>query len=107
MQAFMVRIEGRDFPARLSDDGQTCLGFFTTRFVEAKNAADAERAAVSLIRDELSDWVGPPQEGDAVPSMILSEIFQIDALPTSGTGRGFTWYPMDAKDRATDVASLR
>ena len=97
MPKYQVLLEGRDFPARLSDDGK-CLGFFTTRFVEADDAEAAECLAVNLVRDELWDFVGPAQEGDSTPMMSLDEISVIDDLPDDGPGRGFTWFPMDEEE---------
>ena len=97
MPKYRVRLEGRDFPARLSDDGN-CLGFFTTRIVEADDAEAAECLAVNLVRDELWDFVGPPQEGDSTPMMALDDISIADDLPDDGPGSGFTWFPMDEEE---------
>ena len=98
MPFFSVVIEGRDFPARLSDDGSTCLGFFTTRHVEAGEAKAAELMAVELIRTELRDIVGARQDGDSTPMMFLDELWSIEDIPATGSGGGFTWFPMDAEE---------
>ena len=97
MPNFLVRIEGRDFPARLSDDGKD-LGFFTTRYVEAEDVEAAELRAVGVIRSELLEWIGPPQEGDPTPMMTLDKVVEVDEMPQGGPGEGFTWYPMDEEE---------
>ena len=73
-------------------DGNTGkYGFFTTRFIEAKNSRDAEVVAMDLIRDELkaiamNDIADPP-------TIYVEETHEIDDFGDNTVpGSGFTWF---------------
>jgi hypothetical protein len=49
--SFQVMLQGRNFLLDLEGQARR-YGFYTTRFVEAEDEAEAERAAVALVRDD-------------------------------------------------------
>ncbi|UOR16657.1 hypothetical protein [Qipengyuania aquimaris] len=98
MPYYSVLIEGRDFPAHLSHDGTSEMGFFALRFVEAAEPDEAELAAVEMIRTELRDAVGKTSSSAVTPMMHLDEMKEIDAIPDDQANAGFTWYRMDAEE---------
>lgn len=90
MKKYKVVIEGTNCAIRL--DGKVGKhGFFTTRFVEAKDSRNAETLAMSLISDELklivlNDRLDPP-------IMHAEEIHEIDDFGDNIVpGSGFTWF---------------
>lgn len=71
------------------------MGFYTTRFVEAVDEQAAELAAVELIKRELKPLLGQQQVGEANPLMSLDQISELQTLPATAPGSGFTWFPMN------------
>jgi hypothetical protein len=88
---YKVFVEGRNF--RINVDGLVeNQGFYTTRFIEADDAATAENKALNLIRDELRGIVmNAPSDP---PVLYIEETHEMKSfeghLPP---GRGFTWFP--------------
>lgn len=86
-------MEGANFLITF-DDEPAKLGFFATRYVEARDAREAETKAMEMLRVELADFV----QNDLAdsPVMFLEDIAEVDSLidcPTSNTG--FSWFPDD------------
>lgn len=66
-------------------------GFFTTRFVEAKDSGGAEFSVMNLIREELRS-MGLNDPSDP-PTMHVEEIHEIDDFGENAVpGSGFTWF---------------
>jgi hypothetical protein len=66
-------------------------GFFTTRFVEAKDSKGAEALVMNLVREELRSMVlnGPSDP----PTMLVEEIHEINDFGDNVVpGSGFTWF---------------
>ena len=77
----MINIENVD---------QKC-GFFTTRFVEAKDSSSAEKIAMDYIRNELKDIVLNKQSDP--PMMYIDKIEEVDSFGSKDVpGAGFTWF---------------
>ena len=94
MPFYSVVIEGAHFPARVFDVADGPMGFYTTRFVEAVDEHAAELAAVELIKRELKPLLGEQQVGEVNPLMSLDRISELQKLPATAPGSGFTWFPM-------------
>jgi hypothetical protein len=92
---FSVVIEGAHFPACVFEVSDGPMGFYTTRFVEAVDEKAAELAAVELIKRELKPLLGEQQVGEVNPLMSLDRISELQKLPTTAPGSGFTWFPMN------------
>ena len=93
LKKYRVMVEGANFLISL-DDEPTKLGFFTTRYVEAQDAREAEAKAMDMLRVELSELVQNDMADS--PVMFLEDITELDSFldcPTPGTG--FSWFPDD------------
>jgi len=66
------------------------MGFFTTRFVEAKNPDEAELAAVDLLRSE--GKLKPLNDPSDSPRVFASEIEEIEESDIPPVG-GFAFFP--------------
>lgn len=96
MPSYAVMICGKNFPSRVSEGAKGPMGFYTTRFVEAIDAREAELATIDLVRVELLPLLGNRREGEANPTLDLDEIREIATLPVGAPGAGATWFPMDS-----------
>lgn len=91
MRKYKVMVEGVNFLIRVENDIEK-LGFFTTRFVEAKDEQEAENLAMDILRRELKTLV--QNEESDTPMMFVETIEEIDSLPDPDRpGTGFAWYP--------------
>jgi len=90
MKIFKVLIEGNNCIICL--DGKTGrYGFFTTRFIEAKDLKGAETTSISMIRNELKAIV--LNSIDDPPAVYIEEINDIDDIGKNiMPGSGFTWF---------------
>ena len=94
MKLFRCPIEGVNFPIDL-EGTETLMGFFTTRFVRAETAEQAELAALKLLRaDPKLD--APPEKRTKEAKIYFGSIEEIDSLPEGMTepGGGYVFYPM-------------
>ena len=93
MNKYKVTVEGINFLIGVDDEIRK-YGFFTTRFVEAWDADEAEAKVMDMLRVELKELV--QNEKSDSPMMFVEEI---EELKTFGKflvpGTGFTWYPDD------------
>ncbi len=92
MPKYQVEINGQNF--LIDMEGQIArYGFFTTRFVEARDTADAENVAVQMLREtqRLRDLVrnGP----DDPPIMDVTTIIELESFEgIENLEPGFAWY---------------
>jgi hypothetical protein len=94
MKLFKCFIEGKNFPLRL-DGENPLLGFYTTRFVHAETAEQAELLALELLRSDPNLDLDPSKRRK--DTMVYFEsIEEIDSIPDgiSEPGTGYTFYPM-------------
>lgn len=95
MSKYRVLLNGRNF--LLSLDGRPRkLGFYATRFVEARDAEGAENAAVELIRadDALKGTV--LNSRDDPPMLYADEVEEVGASGAAHhVSAGFSWYAED------------
>jgi hypothetical protein len=93
MPKFQVVLRGENFP--ISREGGTKLtGFFTTRYVRAKRAEEAERKAVELVRYDQSLLAMLDPNSSVEPMVYLEEMARIPWWRPLG-GKGYTFYPME------------
>ncbi|MEZ6023730.1 MAG: hypothetical protein R3C16_10045 [Hyphomonadaceae bacterium] len=98
MAWFRVFACGEDFPVVL--DGEVVVaGFYTTRYVEAETASDAEAAACDLLFDD-PDLEPPPGWDDVQPRIMIEEVEQV-AEPVDIDGN-FSFFPMEDDPDAED-----
>ncbi len=92
---FKVMLRGQNF--LIMSDGQLQrLGFYTTRFVEAKDPKEAEMRAVQLVREDEKLKGCVKNERPNPPMLFLEEIEQVSRFPRN-RGKGYTFYPDDEK----------
>ncbi|HYD71878.1 MAG TPA: hypothetical protein VEF55_01975 [Candidatus Binatia bacterium] len=81
---------GEDFPVIL-DGSVEVVGFYTTRYIEAETAGEAEAiASEQLFEDE---DLQPPPGYDFQPRIVFEEVEQV-AEPID-INDGFMFFPMD------------
>ena len=103
---FAVRLEGTGCRVRVQHVGQQSSaaetwGFFTTRFVEADSALNAEIFARELVHEELKGLLlNKPEEAW---TLTIDKIWEdSEAFAKYAPGAGFTWYPDDFEDLDDD-----
>ena len=85
---------GEDFPVIL-DGNVELVGFYTTRYIEAETAGEAEAiASEQLFEDE--DLQPPPGYEEYQPRIVFEEVEQV-AEPLD-INDGFMFFPMDEED---------
>jgi hypothetical protein len=85
---------GEDFPVIL--DGKVeVAGFYTTRYIEAETAGEAEAIASELIFED-EDLQPPPGYQEYQPRIVFEEVEQV-AGPID-INDGFMFFPMDEED---------
>lgn len=88
-------VEGINFLIQGENDIEK-LGFFTTRFVEARDEQGAEKLAIDILRRELKPLV--QNEESNSPMMFVETIEEIDSFPDlDPPGIGFVWYQDEEK----------
>ena len=92
MSKYRVLLNGQNF--LLNFDGlPQKLGFYVTRFVDAADDEEAEKAAVALLRDDAS-LKGLVLNGrDDPPMLYADEVEELAAYdPEEHVNTGFSWY---------------
>jgi len=85
---------GEDFPVVL--DGEVVIaGFYTTRYVEAETASQAEALASEMLFDDI-DLETPAGYDDYQPRIVFEEVEQV-AEPLD-INDGFSFFPMEDGD---------
>ncbi len=87
---YQVEIEGRNFLV-LWDEAPKKYGFHTTRYVAAKNEAEAESATVALLTHEFKKFVLNATEDKPMIRVVAAtaiESFGSHEVP----GQGAEWY---------------
>jgi hypothetical protein len=85
---------GEDFPVIL-DGNVEIVGFYTTRYVEAETAGEAEAIASKLLFDD-EDLQPPPGYEQYQPRLVFEEVEQV-AEPID-IDDNFSFFPMDDED---------
>ena len=94
MAWFRLFVCGEDFPVIL-DGNVEIVGFYTTRYIHAETASEAEAIASELIFDD-EDLRPPPGYEDCQPRIVFEEVEKVDA-PVD-INDGFMFFPMDEDD---------
>src|SRR5262245_60439348 len=101
MPYYRVLVNGENFWLRF-EEGPKCVGFSTTRFVEAEDRLDAESIALKLLSSE--GKLRPLNDPDDHPLVSADEIEEIDEkdVPTVVPGFAFFPWPEDEEDEEED-----
>ncbi len=99
MKFFQVVLNGENFLIRV-DGKKTLMGFFTTKFIEAESAKEAELKAVDALKqDEDLQNLTLNRGGDIyiAPTIHLDTIYEIrESSMEDDTGK--SWYSMKGSD---------
>jgi hypothetical protein len=85
---------GEDFPVVI-DGAVEVVGFYTTRYVEAASASEAETIASEMLFED-PDLETPPGYDDIQPRIMFEEVEQV-AAPVD-INDGFSFFPMEEDD---------
>jgi len=85
---------GEDFPVVI-DGNVEVVGFYTTRYVEAASASEAETIASEMLFED-PDLEAPPGYEDLQPRIVFEEVEQV-AEPVD-INDGFNFFPMEEDD---------
>ncbi|OQW61420.1 MAG: hypothetical protein A4S17_09565 [Proteobacteria bacterium HN_bin10] len=96
MPWFRLFALGEDFPV-IIDGNVEIVGFYTTRYVEAASASEAEAIASDLLFED-EDLQPPPGYEDIQPRLVFEEIEQV-AEPID-IDDNFSFFPMDEDEDA-------
>ncbi len=91
MNKYRVFIEGKNFLIEF-DDKPKNTGFFTTRYVEAVDSAEAENKAIELIKNDSDLRSTILNEPNDPPKMYVEEIEELasfEGFEIPGTGYTF------------------
>jgi hypothetical protein len=83
-------VKGENFLVRI-DDREDKWGFFTTRFVTAKDTVEGESKVLQSIRLELEDWV--LNDRSDPPMLHVTECEEVAWWRNRKRGKGFSWFP--------------
>ena len=96
MPWFRLFALGEDFPV-IIDGKVEIVGFYTTRYVEAASASEAEAIASDLLFED-EDLQPPPGYEDIQPRLVFEEVEQV-AEPID-IDDNFSFFPMDEDEDA-------
>ena len=97
MKKFSVLINGRNFIMDLGDGSQK-RGFYAKRFIEAKDAEDAELLAVETIRNDDKLKTNTLNNTNDPPMLFAEEILELESFDGIDLpGVGYSFYPDDEK----------
>src|SRR3989344_575971 len=91
MPLWQVRLNGKNFWLRMNGSPGR-FGFYTTRYVEATDAREAELVAVQLIRDD-PELRGVINERADPPMIHAEEIIPVPVPDAKVPNAGYTFYP--------------
>ncbi len=92
MPVFRCVMRGESFPGAIAGESEP-VGFYATRFVEADSAADAEPAALRVLRADRTFDI--PADQRSTNSAVYFE--EIDEVPDAAgwtEGAGFSFFRM-------------
>lgn len=95
MARFRCFIRGENFPGALAGVSGL-VGFYTTHFVEAADAAEAESRALDWLRNEPRLAPPPNYQPTGIARVIFEEISERASTHPPDHQPGFAWHQMDA-----------
>lgn len=96
MKYYQVVLNGENFLIRL-EGKKTLMGFYTTKFVEAESAKEAELKAVGVLKqdeDLLNLTLNRGGDIYITPTIYLDTIYEIKESSMEGD-QGKSWYSMN------------
>ena len=106
MPAYLVRLRGENFVIEVEGEARR-MGFHTTRWVRAKDAREAELAAVALVRNDESLRQATRRDAPVEPRIFLEEIVPQPWWKGFRSGTGYAFWDMDEEDAERAARSRR
>jgi hypothetical protein len=98
MKKYKVFVRGQNFLLNLDGKAEK-VGFYTTRFVEAKDDQEAEENAISTVRNEPTLREGVLNEKSDAPMLFVEEIAELDSFDgLTLPGTGFSFYTSEESE---------
>lgn len=94
MPTFRCFIRGEHFPGALAGVSAP-IGFYTTRFVDAPSASDAEVTALNLLRQAPEFELVRPEDRTMNAKVYFDQIEEVLMEPDREQPQGFAFFPMD------------
>lgn len=95
MSWYKCFIAGENFPGALIGESNP-IGFYTTRFIEAKSPEEAETKVLANLKNEqkLSLPPGVPRPSNA--TVYFENIEEVESAEVTETNMGFSFFVMEA-----------
>jgi hypothetical protein len=94
MSSYRVYLRGENFWLEIEGRGRVCVGFHTSRYVEAASPEEAEHAAIAGLRGESK--LKPLNEHDDPPLVFMEELEEVDAAAAPAAPPALTFFDDDA-----------
>ena len=97
MAWYLCELEGSNFAFKDEryPDGVALMGFYANRIVEAASPAEAEIAAINLIRDDSSMIMTVVKlETGPHPMIKANGVYELPQAPAEAPGAGYEFFPM-------------
>ncbi len=95
MRYFRVSVEGRNFIFN-SEKGLERLGFFTTRYVKARDERESKDAALNMIRNDESLAASILNKNNEAAELYVDHIEELASFEGINVpGAGYSLYPMN------------
>jgi len=93
MKKYQILVQGKNFSLSLEGEAKT-MGFYTTRWVEAKSPQDAENSVIELIKNDKNLKDAVLNEKNNPPMLYAEEIIEIENFEgVKPPGSGYSFYP--------------
>lgn len=97
MPVFAVMLRGENFVISV-DEKPTRLGFYTTRWVRARNPGEAELAAVALVKNDQTLVARVRRDAAVTPMMYAESVERRPWWQGFKSGSGYVFWDMDAEE---------
>ncbi|UCG78321.1 MAG: hypothetical protein JSV21_00335 [Nitrospirota bacterium] len=93
MKKYKIILNGQNFIMKTAEGSEKC-GFYTTKYVEAENYTEAEKAAVESVRNDDELKKGVLNERDNQPLIYIEKIEELESFDhLKALGEGYAFYP--------------
>jgi hypothetical protein len=86
-------IAGENFPGAIIGESNT-IGFYTTRFVEAKSPEEAETRALANLKNEQTFSLPPGVARPSNAKVYFENIEEVESSEVNETNLGFSFFVM-------------
>ena len=95
MPKFRCVVKGENFPGSLIGEHGRRVGFYTTRWVEAPDANEAEMRVLAMLRDDETFARTAASERSPDATVFFESIDEMEEDAPVGVNRGFSFFTDD------------